>query len=381
MRPAPFNLDWHNVEPHSEKQSKGQMMTMLDEQLASWLDAHADSLDRDASQADALLPLLASSHLPKVGVPESEGGSGGPISAAIGVVADLAEHSLSAAFVFWAQRACIECVLRSPNRPLVDRLLPSLLDGSLAGAPGLSNAMKFLSGFDQLQMQFIAGPKGVRMNGAVQWATNLRKQSFVVALAAGNAETGNAAVFAVPHYLEGVTREPDLDLMGLRSTNTAAVRLTDVAIDDDWQVHPDAKVFLPQIRPGFVGLQCGLGLGLARASLRSVREAIAGSSSVLLGELNTLERSVNELWRQLSTGLDNGRLSERPAELLELRIRMVELAASAVQLELQALGGRAYLNGKDSGFARRWRELAFLPIVTPTVVQLKTQLAKSNGNR
>jgi alkylation response protein AidB-like acyl-CoA dehydrogenase len=60
---------------------------------------------------------------------------------------------------------------------------------------------------------------------------------------------------------------------------------------------------------------------------------------------------------------------------------MVDVAAAAVQLELQALGGRAYLRGEDQGFARRWRELAFLPIVTPTVVQLKTQLAKSNGKR
>lgn len=356
-------------------------MTMLDEQLASWLDAHADSLDRDASQADALLPLLASSHLPKAGVPESEGGSGGPISAAIGVVADLAEHSLSAAFVFWAQRAFIECLLQSPNRPLAEQLLPPLLDGTLAGAPGLSNAMKFLGGFDQLQTQFAAGPRGVLMNGTVQWATNLRKQSFVVALASGNAATGEAAVFAVPHYLEGVERGPDFDLMGLRATNTAAVRLTDVALNDGWQIHPDAKVFLPQVRPAFLGLQCGLGLGLARASLRSARQVIAGSGSILLGELHALESSVTDFWRQLSTGLDDGRLGERPAELLDLRIRMVDVAAAAVQLELQALGGRAYLHGKDHGFARRWRELAFLPIVTPTLVQLKTQLAKSNGNR
>ena len=27
-------------------------------------------------------------------------------------------------------------------------------------------------------------------------------------------------------------------------------------------------------------------------------------------------------------------------------------------------------------FARRWREAAFLPIVTPSLVQLKTELAK-----
>ena len=91
-----------------------------------------------------MLPRMAMGNLFKVGVPANEGGTGEDPSAAIGVVAGLAEHSLSAAFVFWAQRAFIECLLASPNRTLVRGLLPSLLRGGLAGAPGLSNAMKAL---------------------------------------------------------------------------------------------------------------------------------------------------------------------------------------------------------------------------------------------
>ena len=39
-------------------------------------------------------------------------------------------------------------------------------------------------------------------------------------------------------------------------------------------------------------------------------------------------------------------------------------------------GGAAYLKPAGDGFARRWREAAFLPIVTPSLVQLKTELAK-----
>jgi alkylation response protein AidB-like acyl-CoA dehydrogenase len=58
---------------------------------------------------------------------------------------------------------------------------------------------------------------------------------------------------------------------------------------------------------------------------------------------------------------------------------MVEVATSAVQLELQALGGRAWLRGEDGGFQRRWREAAFLPVVTPTLAQLKTESARFTG--
>jgi alkylation response protein AidB-like acyl-CoA dehydrogenase len=231
-----------------------------------------------------------------------------------------------------------------------------------------------------LQTQFTAGSQGFVLNGIVPWATNLRKQGFVVALAAASAENGDAAVFAVPHALDGVDREPDMALTGLRATNTAAVRLRDVALGDRWLIHPDAKLFLPQLRFALVGMQCGLGLGLARASLRSARQAIAGTASILLPELEALERSIADYWRELSTGAEDGQFGGRPRELLDLRIRMVDLAAAALQLELQAVGGRAYLQGRDNGFARRWRELAFLPIVTPTMVQLKTELARLHSS-
>lgn len=50
-------------------------MSLLDRPLATWLDAHADSLYQDASQADALLALLASNGLFKHGGPESAGTS------------------------------------------------------------------------------------------------------------------------------------------------------------------------------------------------------------------------------------------------------------------------------------------------------------------
>jgi heme oxygenase len=47
-----------------------------------------------------------------------------------------------------------------------------------------------------------------------------------------------------------------------------------------------------------------------------------------------------------------------------------------VQLELQASGGKAYLTAYGEGFARRWRESAFVPIVTPSLVQLRAELQR-----
>jgi hypothetical protein len=35
------------------------------------------------------------------------------------------------------------------------------------------------------------------------------------------------------------------------------------------------------------------------------------------------------------------------------------------------MGGRAYLEGDENGFARRWRESAIIPVLTPSVLQLQ----------
>lgn len=351
-------------------------MVRMDESLIAWLDGNADNLDSDSLHADALPTRLAQAGLLAVGVPESEGGDGRALSAAVDVVAGLAEHSLSAAFVYWAQHAVIACLLASPNRDLVQRLIPDLLHGRLAGAPGLSNAMKFLGGLDRLRIASVPTRDGVRLNGSVPWATNLRRQGFVAAIAVADADGDNPAVFALPHDAPGVARGPDLDLLALRATNTAALRLDDVALDASWQIHPQARVFLPGIRPAFVGLQCGLGLGLARASLRAARAALDGRPSVLSGEVDALDADIAAYRQTLGTGLDDGSLRERPRDLLALRLRMVSLASEAVALELQALGGRALLRADNGGYARRTREAAFLAVVTPTVAQLKGDLQR-----
>ena len=53
----------------------------------------------------------------------------------------------------------------------------------------------------------------------------------------------------------------------------------------------------------------------------------------------------------------------------------------AVALELQAAGGRAYLREPGRDFARRSREAAFIPVITPSLVQLRSALeaARTTG--
>lgn len=353
---------------------------MLNSESSQWLDAHANALDVGSHDPEQVLAQLSAAQVLGIGVPSEHGGSGGEVTDAVEAVAQVAGHSLAAAFVLWGQRAFIEYLLHSPNTAMRQRLLPDLLSGQLAGATGLSNAMKFLSGIEALQISARPHADGWSLNGQLHWVTNLRKGGFVVAAAIEHEQGGKPFILAIPQAAAGLQRSDDLQLMGLQSSNTAALELKNVQLSTDWLLHDDARQFLPAVRPAFLGLQCGMSIGLARRAFKEVDNHLQGSRSVLRGELEEhrlhLQNSVDELKR----GLLDGRFLTQPAALFRLRIALAESAATAVQLELQASGGKAFLCDYGSHFARRWRESAFLPIVTPSLVQLRAELRRHAGD-
>ncbi|WP_275630288.1 acyl-CoA dehydrogenase family protein [Pseudomonas sp. 273] len=352
---------------------------MLDPTLSRWLDAQAEALDLGQADPQSVLPQLAGAGLFGIGVPEARGGAGGSLLDAVEAIAAVAGHSLTAAFVFWGQRAFIEYLLQSPNRELGERLLGELLDGRLAGATGLSNAMKFLSGIESLQVKASpAADDGWSLDGRLPWVTNLRKGHFVVA-AAIEREGAAPLVAAIPSGSAGLSRSDDLRLLGLQSSNTAALDFSAVQLPREWLLHDDARRYLPQVRPAFLGLQCAMTIGLTRRALEAVREHLGGSRSVLREEEERLRGELEALVERLRAGLASGEFGSEPARLFRIRIGLAEGAAAAVQLELQASGGKAYLSQHGAAFARRWRESAFVPIVTPSLVQLRAELQRQEA--
>jgi alkylation response protein AidB-like acyl-CoA dehydrogenase len=344
--------------------------------LAHWLDAHALALDLGTCEPEQVLPQLAAADALRVGITIQQGGVGGDIAQAVEAVAEVARHSLAAAFVFWGQRAFIEYLVQSSNERLREQLLPNLLNGTLAGATGLSNAMKFLSGIEALQVRATAQPGGWSLDGRLHWVTNLRKSGFVVAAAIEPEPGEKPFILAIPDAVSGLVRSHDLQLMSLQSSNTAALDFRQVELTRDWLLHDDARQFLPAVRPAFLGLQCGLSIGLARRSLEEVDNHLLGARSVLADELTEQREALEHAVSTLKQGLLDGRFLTQPAALFRLRIALAEAVASAVQLELQASGGKAFLSEHGSAFARRWGESAFIPIVTPSLVQLRAELQR-----
>lgn len=339
--------------------------------LKAWLDERADGLDDGAAPPSELLPALGASGV--IGLGSGLEGDLGDIVDAVAAVAAVSERSLAAGFVLWSQRTYLEYLLQSPNAVLRDRLLPDIVSGRLAGATGLSNAMKFLSGLEEIQISGRADGRAFVFDGRMPWVTNLRPEGFHVAGVASG-ENGRALCVSFAHDDPGLSRSPDLGLMGMRSTNTAALSLADVHLDPERIIHPDAIAWLPQVRPAFLGLQCGMSIGLARRSLEEARSAVGSGRSILHAPLQELQARLAREEAALLSGLKAGSFQSNAAPLFRVRIALAEIAAEAVQLELQASGGRAYLTKFGSGFARRYREAAFIPLITPSLVQLKVAL-------
>lgn len=349
-------------------------MSDLPAVLAEWLPAAANAIDDGSAPAESILPRLASSGLVGAGVPTEAGGSGGDIVDGVAAIAAVAEESLAAAFVLWGHRTYIEYLLQSPNRELQSRHLPELLDGRVAGATGLSNAMKFLAGLEPLQI--VAKPDGdaLVLDGKMPWVTNLRPAGFHVAAAVDRSDGGPAFVVSLAHDDDGLTRSPDLELIGMRSSDTAAIALAGVRVGRDRIVAENAAEWLPRVRPAFVGLQCGMSIGLARRALAEAGKAAGSGRGVLSEPIADAQYRLDRAQARLVAGLRSGEFEKDAPALFELRIRLAEIVSEAVSLELQAAGGKAYLAGPGGDFARRWREAAFIPVITPSLVQLRTAL-------
>ncbi len=346
------------------------------EDFALWASGAADGLDRGSLDASGILPRLAAAGFPGAGVPEELGGAGGDVTDGVSAIAEVAERSLAAAFVLWGHRSYVEYLLQSPNAVLRERHLKALLRGEVAGATGLSNVMKHLAGLEPLQISAKTEDGSLLVNGAMPWVTNLRPQGFLVAAAADCPDGGPTRILSFSSEDAGLERSADLDLMALRSTDTASAKLSGVRVGQDRVLAERALEWLPQVRPAFAGLQCGMSLGLARRTLAEAAEAAGSGRGVLAEPILEARRRLRLAEGRLFAGLRSRAFEADAAPLFELRIELAEIVAEAAGLELQALGGRAYLAGPGRDFARRWREAAFIPIVTPSLVQLKAALLK-----
>src|SRR5690606_24299478 len=109
-------------------------------------------------------------------------------------------------------------------------------------------------------------------------------------------------------------------------------------------------------------------------ALLQAQELMQGIRDVLAEELAALTARYNAAQARLRrSATDPCRADLSRRDLLEQRLEWSGIACGAVALEAKLAGGRGYMLGSDT--ARRLREAAFLPIQSPTEVQLRWLLS------
>jgi hypothetical protein len=119
-----------------------------------------------------------------------------------------------------------------------------------------------------------------------------------------------------------------------------------------------------------------MSIGLARIALRMARAQSQGAHQILLPQIDALSIELENTVGALHEGLAGNRFVEEPSALFRIRIHLAGIAQKALGFELDATGGRAYLRNRGGDFERRWREGAFIPVITPSLTQLQGELAK-----
>ena len=302
-------------------------------------------------------------------------GPGAGVPTAAAAMARIGEVCGATAFCTWCQDALVWYLTASENAALRDRLLQRAASGTQLGGTGLSNPMKAFSGFGTLALkgERIAG--GWRVRGRLPWVSNLGPDFLFAAIFEAEGRSV-MAIFSCAQ--EGVTLADSGRFIALEGTRTYAVLVRDAVISDDMVLSDDADVFVPKIRQGFVLLQMGMALGVARAAAAQMR--VDARAQKVLADLpldaNRIEARADELEAASANRCAELWDCSRQAFLETLRVRLQgsQLALEAAQANLIAHGARGYLRGSQP--ERLHREAHFVAIVSPSVKHILTELQR-----
>ncbi len=293
----------------------------------------------------------------------------GSLTSMIDVLERVSAVSLSAGFSLWAQRMTIEYVARS-QEALREKHLASLLGGERIGVTAMAAGLKQVAGLGDVPITGRRGRAGVVATGPIRWASNVYAESLIVL----PVRTGDTTLVAVVDAdAPGVEIRSAPDLIGLGSTASTSLALTDVVIEDENVISDDLTGFVRGIRPVFLLLQSAFCSGAIGAALDGAVESLAGVNEVFRPEFDDRRAEFESIRARLATFAADP-TTPSPAELIRLRLDAARTAVAASRLEATVRGGAGYATASATN--RRFRETAFIPIQSPSEGQLRWELAQ-----
>ena len=267
---------------------------------------------------------------------------------------ELASACLTTTFILSQRDAAVRRIQASSNDRLRGDLLDPLARGERFATVGLS---QLTTSRQHVQPALLARTEGDTFvfDGVIPWVTGACHADYLVI---GAVTDAGMQVLAVLHTDQrGVHVEPPLDLMALRGSMTAEVRLEHVVVDRRWLLAGPAHSVLAQGRSGPGGLETScLALGLAGAAIDYIKQE-ATSRPELSASAANLEQERRKLRQDLH------RLASQPGAATDattLRTQANSLVLRATQVALTVSKGTGFLRDHP---AQRWARQALFFLV------------------
>ena len=334
---------------------------------------------------DGLYPATLMRRLGEMGMFSHHLSLGGLIDLprAIADMAVVAESCMSTAFCIWCQDACGWYLENTSNAALRNRLQGCIASGGLLGGTGLSNPIKALSSLESFALQATRVLGGYEVTGVLPWVSNLGEGHWLGTIFQDAADPAHKMMAMVQCGQQGVEIKQSVHFSTLEGTGTYVVRFRRAFIADDAMLADPLGDMVARIRPGFVLLQTGMGLGVIRASIRGMHKAnrTHGQTNGFLPKgpaslEDALDTVTGEVMHLAATPRDGAPGYIRA--VLTARRRVAELTLEATQAGMLHAGARAFITG--SPVQRRLREGYFVAMITPSIRHLTQELSRMAAN-
>lgn len=264
----------------------------------------------------------------------------------------ISSASLAAALVLTQRDSAVQWIDASTTYPRRDQLLRELAANRVFATIGIAQLTTSRQGGPPA---LVATPDGdgFVLNGVIPWSTGAGKSNYVVAGAV--LPDRRQILFCLPTDLPGVTIDPPLPLVALRSTWTTQVHCTGVKLDHSLLLRGPTENALAGGKKGVPFGQVFLALGLCRAAVDLIAahqsESGARTLEAMKGELAQLRKRVLYLStpdsKMDAVGID-----------AEIRADAADLAIRATHAAVTLYKGSALL--ADHPAQRLAREAMFL---------------------
>lgn len=301
---------------------------------------------------------------------------------AIRAMETISAECMTTGFTVWCQDTCAWYIEHSDSATLKREVLPRLARGEALGGTALSNPMKWFAGIEDLKLVADRVQGGYVVNGRLPWVSNLGPDHYFGAIfkLRGSDRPVMALINCADPGFE-LTQCPTFT--ALEGSRTYGCHFDQVYVPDEHVLADPLPEYIQRIRPGFVLLQMGMGLGLIEGCINVMREA----NETLFHVNCYLDDQVAEL----EEGLADARqacyhLAADPmdssdsffSDVLQLRLTGSEMALKASQSAMLHAGARGYLANAPA--QRKLRESYFVAIVTPAIKHLRKELARLHAN-